>query len=68
MKQKNIIIVMSIAIVLVGLACFLIGGYLSGWNILGWFTSTTAYLFYICAGLYIGIVGYIFFKDKIDKM
>lgn len=58
LPSKKGLIIASAVIVILALAGLLIGGYLAGWDILGWFSTPMAIYLYIGLGLFaILIVG-----------
>lgn len=68
MKNKNskklvIGIGGSLGVLIIGIVCFLVGGYLAGWDIVGFLTSGKAMLIYgilaIVVILLIGLIVYV---------
>ena len=68
MKHKKLLIISSCVFLVFALVMLLVGGYIAGWNILGWFTSKHAMSMYLIGGLYILFVAGIVIYDKIKKI
>ena len=69
MKNKNrVIIILSAIFVLAALIFLILGFTLAGVNVLAWFTSTQAYIFYIFAGLYVLTIIFIIVGDYIKRL
>lgn len=65
-KKKAVIVVSAIFAVL-GLVALLVGGYMAGWDILGWFSSQYAYVFYVLVALYALAVLSVIMTDWVKK-
>lgn len=55
----------TIAFLLVGVVCFLVGVYFAGWDIRGWFTTGQAYLVYAIVFLFLLVVSFIIYKKRV---
>lgn len=66
-KNKTLIIIL-VAILLIAVVLLLVGYYLSGCDVIGWFGSQYAITVYVCVGLYILIAGGILIKDRIRRL
>lgn len=55
MKKSKSFILFVLGFLLMGVSLFLIGGTLAGWDILGWFSTSTAMLIY-CISLIMGML------------
>lgn len=51
------------AILLVGGASLVLGFWLSGFDVLGWFTTKWAFIVYFFAGLYLIFLGWVIVRD-----
>lgn len=69
MKTKNkILIITSVIFAVIAIAFLITGFALSGADILGWFASQYAMLFYIVAGCYLLIILFVLVGDWIKKL
>lgn len=66
-SKKRLFIITGAVFAAVALALLLIGGYMSGWDIAGWFTSTPAYILYFMLALYALFAFNLFFWDWIKR-
>lgn len=66
-RNKGLIIT-GVALLIVALIVFLVGGYLAGWDFKAWFVSNQAIWVYVLVGIYILVVGIIFMFDYIKKL
>lgn len=64
MKKSKSIIILSIAILLSGIALFMIGGVLVGWDVLGWFSTPMALLIYLGVLIFAMILLYVWYKMR----
>ena len=55
------------AFLLVAIAAMIVGFYLAGFDILGWFKTRYAFIVYIVVGFYLFIASYVFIMEYIQK-
>lgn len=63
LPSKKGIIIASAVFVLLAIAGLLVGGYLAGWDIIGWFSTPMALYLYIGLGLIAVLVVGLLVKD-----
>lgn len=68
MKHKKLLLISAGVFLVFALIMLLVGGYIAGWDILGWFTSKYAMWMYLIGGLYILFVVGLVIYDKIKKL
>ena len=64
MKKSKSIIILSIAIFLLGVSLFMIGGVIAGWDVLGWFSTPMALLIYFAVLIFAMILLYIWYRMR----
>ena len=64
MKKSKSIIILSIAIFLLGVSLFMIGGVIAGWDVLGWFSTPMALLIYFAVLIFALILLYIWYRMR----
>lgn len=52
-SKKKLFITISVFFIIIALTFLLWGGWMAGWDILGWFTTTQAYILYFMIGFYL---------------
>ena len=58
----------SLIVLIIGIICFLVGGYLAGWDIIGWLTSGQAYFVYgLLIIILISLVGLLIYNKVMKK-
>lgn len=67
-KNNSLLIALSIIFVALAAIFMLLGFILSGHDVLAWFGSNWAMVFYMIMGCYAGIVGYMWLNDRIRRM
>ena len=55
------------AFLLVAIVAMIVGFYLAGFDILGWFNTRYAFIVYIVVGFYLFIASYVFIMEYIQK-
>ena len=55
------------AFLLVAIVAMIVGFYLAGFDILGWFKTRYAFIVYIVVGFYLFIASYVLFMEYIKK-
>ena len=55
------------AFLLVAIVAMIVGFYLAGFDILGWFKTRYAFIVYIVVGCYLLIASYVFIMEYIQK-
>lgn len=55
------------AFLLVAIVAMIVGFYLAGFDILGWFKTRYAFIVYIVVGFYLFIASYVFIMEYIQK-
>lgn len=55
------------AFLLVAIVAMIVGFYLAGFDILGWFKTRYAFIVYIVVGFYLFIASYVFIMEYIHK-
>lgn len=55
------------AFLLVAIVAMIVGFYLAGFDILGWFKTRYAFIVYIVVGFYLFIASYVFIMEYIKK-
>jgi hypothetical protein len=55
------------AFLLVAIVAMIVGFYLAGFDILGWFKTRYAFIVYIVVGFYVLIASYVFIMEYIQK-
>lgn len=55
------------AFLLVAIVAMIVGFYLAGFDILGWFKTRYAFIVYIVVGFYLFIASYVFIMEYIEK-
>ena len=55
------------AFLLVAIVAMVVGFYLAGFDILGWFKTRYAFIVYIVVGFYVLIASYVFIMEYIHK-
>lgn len=55
------------AFLLVAIVAMIVGFYLAGFDILGWFKTRYAFIVYIVVGFYVFIASYVFIMEYIQK-
>jgi len=55
----------SVAFLIVGTAIFLLGAYLSGWDIWSWFATPQAFLIYGIIAIFLILVAWYFVRKKL---
>ncbi len=68
MKHKKLLLISAGIFLVFALIMLLVGGYIAGWDILGWFTSKYAMWMYLIGGLYILFVVGLVIYDKIKNI
>lgn len=68
MKHKKLLLISAGVFLVFALIMLLVGGYIAGWNILGWFTGKYAMWMYLIGGLYILFVVGLVIYDKIKNI
>lgn len=68
MKHKKLLLISAGVFLVFALIMLLVGGYIAGWDILGWFTSKYAMWMYLIGGLYILFVVGLVIYDKIKNI
>jgi hypothetical protein len=68
MKHKKLLLISAGVFLVFALVMLLVGGYIAGWDILGWFTSKYAMWMYLIGGLYILFVVGLVIYDKIKNI
>lgn len=68
MKHKKLLLISAGVFLVFALTMLLVGGYIAGWDIVGWFTSKYAMWMYLIGGLYILFVVGLVIYDKIKKL
>lgn len=68
MKHKKLLLISAGVFLVFAIIMLLVGGYIAGWDILGWFTSKYAMRMYLIGGLYILFVVGLVIYDKIKKL
>lgn len=66
-RNKALIITSAIMIV-VATVCFLVGGFLAGWDFAAYFRSNAFIWLCVLVGLYVVAVGVVVVKDRIGKL
>lgn len=64
MRKSKSIIILSIAIFLLGISLFMIGGVIAGWDVLGWFSTPMALLIYFAVLIFAMILLYIWYRMR----
>jgi len=67
-KRNRLLIITSIVALVIALIFVVLGFALAGADVLGWFTSKWAFLFYTVYGCYMLVILYILIGDKIKKL
>lgn len=69
-SKKNLFLIVSLIVILVGLVCFILAyGISQGWDVLiAWFGSKWAIILYILLGCYALFAGWLLISDKIKNM
>jgi len=67
-KRNKIIIIMSIVFIVLAIAFLITGFALAGNDVLAWFGSKYAMLFYIVFGVYFLVIMYFVVTDRIKKI
>ena len=67
-KRNKIIIIMSIIFIVLAIAFLITGFALAGNDVLAWFCSKYAMLFYIAFGVYFLVIMYFVVTDRIKKI
>ena len=67
-KRNKIIIIMSIIFIVLAIAFLITGFALAGNDVLAWFGSKYAKLFYIVFGVYFLVIIYFVVTDRIKKI
>lgn len=67
-KRNKIIIIMSIVFIVLAIAFLITGFALAGNDVLSWFGSKYAMLFYIVFGVYFLVIMYFVVTDRIKKI
>ena len=67
LKDKNRLFILlgSLAFLIIGFICFVIGAYLTGWDIWSWFLSEHAILFYVGVLVYLLVAVWFAFYKKV---
>ena len=68
MEHKKLLLISACVFLIFAIIMLLVGGYIAGWDILGWFTSKYAMWMYLIGGLYILFVVGLVIYDKIKKL
>lgn len=69
MKHRNkVLIAIAIAFMITAAAFLILGFALSGYDILGWFGSKWAMLFYMMFGVYAIVAGYFLIGDRLKRL
>ena len=55
------------AFLVVAVVAMIVGFYLAGFDILGWFKTRYAFIVYIVVGFYVFIASYVFIMEYIQK-
>lgn len=50
-KGKWTLLVCAVAFAVVATIAILVGGYMAGWDIVGWFSTPSAIYLYVCLGI-----------------
>lgn len=66
-KRNAIVLIVGIAFAVLGVIGLLVGYWLAGADIIGWFTSDWAIMFYFVVGIDLAVVIGIVIKDWIRK-
>ena len=64
MQKSKSIIILSLSILMVGIALFMIGGVMAGWDVLGWFSTPMALLIYFAVLIFGMILIYVWYKMR----
>jgi uncharacterized Tic20 family protein len=64
MKKSKSIIILSIALLLLGISLFMIGGVIAGWDVLGWFGTPMALLIYFAVLIFAMILLLAWYKMR----
>lgn len=67
-KRNKIIIIMSVIFIVLAIAFLITGFALAGNDVLAWFGSKYAMLFYIVFGVYFLVIMYFVVTDRIKKI
>ena len=67
-KRNKIIIIMSLIFIVLAIAFLITGFALAGNDVLAWFGSKYAMLFYIVFGVYFLVIVYFVVTDRIKKI
>lgn len=67
-KRNKIIIILSIVFIVLAIAFLITGFALAGNDVLAWFGSKYAILFYIVFGVYFLVIMYLVVTDRIKKI
>lgn len=57
----------GLILLVVGIAVFLLGAYLAGWDIVGWFSTPSAILVYVFVGLFAFIAIFLIVNSLLQK-
>lgn len=63
-ERSGVFMLGTILFIAFGVTAFLIGGSLSGWDIIGWFSTQTAYFVYAFAIVFLLILAVIWYVMK----
>lgn len=65
--RKKLFVWTGVGFAALALVLFLVGGYMSGWDIVGWFSTPTAYILYFLVAFYAIFVAFVFMQDWLRK-
>lgn len=67
-NRNKALIFTGVILLVVALISFLVGGYLSGWDLIGFWTTPMAIWLYVLLGLYVFGVGALLLWEKISNL
>lgn len=65
--RKKLFLIVTVAFLVLATVLLLVGGYMAGWDIVGWFSSKWATYIYFGAGLYLLYAIYFLWKWLDEK-
>lgn len=66
-SKRNAFIAVSVFFALLAIVFLLWGGWMAGWDIVGWFTTTQAFVLYFMVGFYLIFLAYFLITDWVKK-